>query len=145
MRKPRAFFLLPLVLLLFVSQDVEQLPLNQQTLNQLAERATLQLEELTNSIEKLKEYNSNLELNLSQSVEQRQTLEQQFTNSLTLANDYLTSMNLYKDRLQNSQRINRILWIVLIAWTALKVLRVILGFVKPVINKVIPWWLDVFI
>jgi len=145
MRKPRAFFLLPLVLLLFVSQDVEQLPLNQQTLNQLAERATLQLEELTNSIEKLKEYNSNLEQNLSQSVEQRQTLEQQFTNSLTLANDYLTSMNLYKDRLQNSQRINRILWIVLIAWTALKVLRVILGFVKPVINKVIPWWLDVFI
>jgi hypothetical protein len=37
--------------------------------------------------------------------------------------------------------------LILIIWTALKLVRIIMGFVPQIrwINKVIPWWLDVII
>jgi hypothetical protein len=48
-------------------------------------------------------------------------------------------------RLNEEMKKNRILFWVLIGWAALKVIRIIAGLRWRVINKIIPWWLDVII
>jgi len=62
-------------------------------------------------------------------------------------NDSLTKIIILEERLSNSERIQRKLWIALIIWTSLKLIRIILGFIPAtkIVNKLIPWWLDVLI
>jgi hypothetical protein len=50
-----------------------------------------------------------------------------------------------EEQLRQSRRVNRFLWVAIIVMWGLKIARIILGFVKPAANKIIPLWLDIII
>jgi hypothetical protein len=57
----------------------------------------------------------------------------------------LTKALLLEQTLQKSRKANFWLWFALIAMWTLKIVRIILGFAQPAVNKIIPLWLDIIL
>jgi hypothetical protein len=119
-------------------------------LQSLKQESVIMNVELQNTISLLAERSQDLKV----SEQERQKSQTELTalygslTSMTRRYDDLASrMIVSNDRLERSQKMNRNLWIVLIAWTALKIVRIILGFIPQtrIINKIIPQWLDILI
>jgi len=142
--------------ILFVSQDAGQLE-NQlmslsstikQELSNLKTQTALLQNDLDNTIALLQERSQDLRLSESE----RLALETQRTELLTSLENmnerYNSLYNSYVQtaaKLEREQKTTRILLIILLAWTGLKVLRIIIGCIWPVVNKFIPWIIDVII
>jgi len=142
--------------LLFVSQDAGQLEATMTTLSlsireelsSLKTQTTLLQSELDNTINLLNERSSDLKLSESERLAletQRIELSTSLQSMNERYNSLYTSYVQTAARLEKEQKITRILFIILLCWTGLKVLRIIAGCIWPVINKFIPWIVDVII
>jgi len=108
------------------------------------------------SMEKSNEYFSDMIASLEERTE---TQSKELTTLWQLWTDTTTSFDIASTALEQSNNkldiekqhsrnlLKALVWVAMIlgVWTALKVVRIILGFVRPEINKIIPQWVDIII
>ena len=150
-----SFILLLLSCLLFLSQDAGQSQSLTSTASSIREELqTLKGEMLTmsadlvNTIALLEERSNDLRLSEQERIASQTELTGLYSSLSSMTQrsiDLSTRLMIIEEQLAKSRQMNFWLWFAIIAMWILKIGRIVLGFIKPAVNKIIPLWLDIII
>jgi len=143
------------LVLLFSSQDAEQSRSLTSIASSIREELQLSKQELLimkadldNTIALLEERSNDLRLSEEERIASQIELTELYSSLRSMTEksiDLSTRLITVEDQLAKSKKTNFWLWFSIIVMWSLKLARIILGFAKPSINKIIPQWLDIII
>ena len=131
------------------SQSLTQMSLSiREELQTLRDESLIMNAELQSTIALLEERSRDLRLSESERIASQTELTELYSSLMNMNErliDLSTRLIETEEKLRRSQKMNFWLWFSIIAMWVLKIGRIILGFAKPSINKLIPLWLDIIL